>query len=120
MGTKRVSLTNKCRLKIKVKALAAESRFIRNAVRKARPGSQEQAVMHAHRTGTVRDESRATFLAYAYLRYKKLCAVERYWPLMPDYEHSVIASRAAEIIRGYGTEEALAGFEAWFVGECLQ
>jgi hypothetical protein len=81
------------RLRVKLKALAAESRIIRGEEKRARKGWRRlaqkqiapdaQAVLHAefdnlhrHRTFDVRVESRATLLAYAFLRGKPYATAE--------------------------------------------
>lgn len=83
-------------LKVKIKSLAAESKFIRKEELKARncarwlakdPGKHNtpgrdrfmktRESLYGHRTGGVRHAARSTQLAYAFLRGKTYLATER-------------------------------------------
>lgn len=55
-------------LKVKVKSLAEESRIIRREEQRATWSNELREQLHLHRVNDVRDESRATHLAYGYLR----------------------------------------------------
>lgn len=98
---------NRAKFRVKIKSLAAEAAIIRQAEQKAvkhlravdaleapegepivSPWRQQQRLdhqeaaeclggLHAHRVHQVRDEARATFLAYAYCRGKERMHVER-------------------------------------------
>lgn len=68
-------------LKIKLKSLAAEARIIRQEEMKARfskrPEVQDlRAQMHEHRVKDIREEARATLLAYSFIRGKKYRDIE--------------------------------------------
>lgn len=78
---KRMSTDRRRLLKIKLKSLAAEAVIIRNEELKARyskrPEVQElREEMHKHRVKDLREESRATLLAYSFIRGKKYRDIE--------------------------------------------
>lgn len=61
-------------LRINVKSLAAESRFIRKEERRC--GSMYRQELYLHRIGKLREESRYTQLALAFVRGRKYQQVE--------------------------------------------
>jgi len=93
-------------LKIKIKSLAEESRIIRREEKRA-----EEALinaLHYHRVWDVRRESRASLLAYGYLRGQDISQVEN--KAQRDY---LIDKRAMSIVKKFGTAPAAKGFEDW-------
>lgn len=56
-------------LKVKIKSLASESRIIRQEEYKSKGELRDQ--LHIHRVREVRNESRATHLAYDFLRSRR-------------------------------------------------
>lgn len=62
-------------LKIKLKSLAAEAKIIRAEEKKYQDQSTKQG-LYLHRVLNVRNESRATFIAYGYLRGRKYSQIE--------------------------------------------
>ena len=63
------------RLRVNVKSLAAESRFIRREENRA--GYQYRDLLHLHRTGQLRHESRIAQLALAFVRGRSYRSVEK-------------------------------------------
>lgn len=63
-------------LKVKIKSLAEEARIIRKEELRARGYDELREQLYLHRIHDVRDESRATQLAYAYLRGREYGACE--------------------------------------------
>lgn len=63
-------------LKVKLKTLMAESRIIHLEEGRVRD-PELRAELHAHRVQVVRAETRATHIAYALIRRKRYCQVER-------------------------------------------
>lgn len=61
-------------LRIKAKTLADEARIIRGEERRARGSMREE--MRVHRISVVRDEARATYLAYGLVKGKTLDKIE--------------------------------------------
>lgn len=61
-------------LRVNIKSLAAESRFIRQET--ARCGKEYRNALAFHRRGKVRDESRYSHLALGFLRGRKYRALE--------------------------------------------
>ena len=90
-------------LKIKLKSLAAESRFIRREERRTynrfgkcvNPALRE--ALYLHRIIIVRDEARATLLAYGFLRgrtYRQMENSNRSYPPL---------GKVARMVRKYGS-----------------
>lgn len=121
-------------LKVKVKSLAEEARIIRKEEHKARKrrtwasvrqGREEQERigyeefwgLRHHRTGIVRTESRASLLAYAYIRGKKYSQVEtkaKVFSIMtPNMKFHVVKEefnpvlipKIVKMVDKYGTEK---------------
>lgn len=61
-------------LKVKIKSLAAEAHIIRREEKRHR--GEVRAGLHFHRIGPVRNEARATLLAYGFLRGRPLALIE--------------------------------------------
>lgn len=93
-------------LKVKIKSLAEEARIIRREERKSANTLLNR--LHEHRTYDVRRESRASFIAYGYLRGKPLSVVEQ-----KGKRCSVIDRRAYSIVKKFGTTDASKAFEVW-------
>ena len=94
-------------LKVKIKSLAAESRIIRHEEKKAYDNDNREG-LYLHRVKDVRRESRASQLAYAFLRGVPFLVVE---PSSNDtYEREQALRRAESIARKFGTDK---GFNAW-------
>jgi hypothetical protein len=83
-------------LKIKLKSLAEESRIIRKEEKRSRDPLREQ--LYLHRIHDVRDEARATHIAYGYLRGRALAQMEK----SPDNIPSAIWARAQKMVDKYG------------------
>lgn len=110
-------------LKVKVKSLASEAVIIRTEERRClasiqRIGDIEKFLNHrialngleSHRKGTVRNEMRATLLAYGFLRGLPLSRIEATSRTMPNWE------RVEAMVRKYGTgdiRERMQSFSAW-------
>lgn len=62
-------------LRVKSKSLADEARIIRKEERRSRSPIREE--LHWHRVSTVRDEARATHLAYGLIKGKTISQIER-------------------------------------------
>lgn len=93
-------------LKVKIKSLAEESRIIRREEWKSANTLRNR--LHDHRTYDVRRESRASSIAYGYLRGKPLSVVEQKGKRSP-----AIDRRAYSIVKKFGTSDASKAFEMW-------
>ena len=92
-------------LKVKLKALAAEARIIREEETKTR--GQLRNDLHAHRVVVVRGECRATHLAYGFLRGRTYHQMERTCRTKPDWE------KVKRMVRRYGNWQQLDELENW-------
>ncbi len=81
--TKRNFWDGRLFLKVKLKSLAAESRIIRGLERKE---MVFRNVLWSHRTGVVRDEARATLLAYGFIRGRSYAQMEGGTKAKPDWK----------------------------------
>lgn len=99
-------ITDKRRLlKIKLKSLAQESRIIRKEELRLRAvkHSALREEIYLHRVHDVRDETRATLLAYAFIRGKTYRSVEAHRSPTPKWAGIVL--RAATMVGKYGTPD---------------
>ncbi len=94
-------------LKIKLKSLAAESKIIRSQELKLSGGSKLRDELANHRRKDVREESRATHIAYGYLRGREYRQLEGPSSSTPPKDN------AARMVKKYGGIAALEGFESW-------
>lgn len=94
---------NFIKLKIKGKHLALEPAIIRHEERKAlkRGDLYAYSSFRSHRITVLRDESRATFLAYGYLRGKSYKSIENTMPLSQCSESSPILKKMARMVFYY-------------------
>lgn len=118
-----MSYTAKAQLKIKLKSLATESRYIKQAEQKAlrhgRFGKKHEEVealeegyktynaLYRHRKDKVGTESRATLIAYAFIRNKPFPE-----PKLTTYWRANACARAMNIANRY-VPERKAEFEGW-------
>ncbi len=94
-------------LKIKLKSLAAEARIIHEQERKTKGAAYNgvRESLHLHRVMDVRRETRATHLAYGFLRGRTWAQIESYSTSPPDWK------RVEAMVKKYGVlDERLA---AW-------
>ena len=95
-------MNNDVKLKVKAKSLAAESKFIRKEEKKL-TGEDNQPMRESlamHRRWNVRNESRATGLARAYLKGVPYQVVE---PSCKDtMKRSLVLSRVLNMANKYG------------------
>jgi len=115
-------------LKIKIKSLAAEAKFIRHEERKTKPQIERKEVtlsnghvlryqtgeyfsLHEHRTGTVRGTARESLLAYGYLRGRTYAQIEQKYHFPPDWKEVLKAIKRFDAAKGNLTEET---FAEWF------
>lgn len=100
-------------LRVKIKSLASEARIIRQEELQFPKGQRDNATyhgLHAHRTGIVRDEARASLLAYGYLRGMPYLRMEAKCYLEPDWAKVLkIASRFSTVDPDV--------FKLWYKGE---
>ena len=98
-------------LKVKIKSLTAESRIIR--LEESRSRGELRDSLRAHRQHEVRRETRATQLAYGYLRGRERKRIEPGAVTEPDWE------RVKQMVKKYSANRMVAGdpaaleFEAW-------
>lgn len=93
-------------LKIKLKSLAQEAKYIRHAERKAT--GDLRFGLHQHRIFVVRSETRATLLAYGYLNGKSYTELESLKTTKRiDWE------KVRSMVKRYGNGEQVEGFEAF-------
>lgn len=72
--------------------------------------------LHRHRTSVVREEARASLMAYGYLRRKDYNKVEHPGSIVPKY----MLARVSQLVAKYGyikPDEARARIDAWYAGE---
>lgn len=98
-------------LKVKIKSLAEEARIIRKEESRAKTPELKQSLKY-HRKWDVRNEARATLVAYGYLRGKKLCEIE---PNMKNFRFFVlyIEPRVKAMVDKYGTPEQKTAYPEW-------
>lgn len=101
---------NRIYIKVKIKSLAEEARIIRSEEHKAKYDSTREG-LHAHRVIQVREEARASLLAYGYLRGLSLSQVEK--NSYPSFTRNRVYNRAHAIVHKYGSKEAAYGFLSW-------
>ena len=75
-------------LKINVKCLATEAKFIRQEIRRSK-NPMIKGELNDHRIGRLRDEARHTQLAAAMMRGKPYEAIERFAKKEPDWDRIV-------------------------------
>ncbi len=95
-----VGADRRIHLKVKIKSLAAESRIIR--MEELRQCGRTRVGLQLHRVVQVREESRASLLAYAYIRGRDYLEVESSAKTPPD------VTRVARLVRSFGPREVAA------------
>lgn len=102
-------------LKIKIKSLAEEAKIIRHeeAIAKkasyvAHAGIQQYDSLRNHRVREVREEQRATLLAYGYLRGRAYSDIER-----DGSKRITNWVRVQRMVEKYGTPAQFAALEDW-------
>ena len=106
-------------LKVKVKSLAAEAIIIRQEENKIRErldrvpeefkaSNLDRLIgLASHRRKEVRDEARASQIAYGYLRGKSFERMESLANTHPNWH------RVQKMVQGYGTRAQIDGYAAW-------
>ena len=91
-------------LRVKIKSLAAEARIIRKEERLALEFRNRSLYdgLHTHRVRDVRDEARATQLAYAILRGRDYRDVEPNARQLSDWDFRQLAARIVKMVTKYG------------------
>lgn len=97
-------------LKVKIKSLAAEAHIIRTEERRARGTLRDE--LHNHRVITVRQEQRATLLAYGFLRGRTLAQIEPH-SLPPSLRAQPDWKRVETMVKKYGSKEQRESLDAW-------
>jgi hypothetical protein len=92
-------------LKVKIKSLSAEARIIR--LEEGRSRGELRFLLRQHRRREVRSESRASLIAYGYLRGRSYTCVEPGAKGRPDW------SAVQRMVKKYGAPEALEKLKAW-------
>lgn len=95
-------------LKVKIMSLSAESKIIRQQEKKCF-GERLRNLLYDHRVNVVRVETRAAFIAYAYLRGRTLESIEG------KRSGYIPFHRAQSVIKKFGTDKAFDGFRAWYL-----
>ena len=95
-------------LKIKIKALAEEARIIRKEEKNKSLSNLQREKLYLHRVGIVRRESRATHLAYAYLRNKLYRDCERTCHTPPNL------TAIERMVKKYGNLPSAISITDWF------
>lgn len=94
-------------LKVKIKSLAEESRIIRKEELRSKRNNALREQLYLHRIHDVRDESRATHIAYGYLRGKPIVQIERRIDgLWESYAGHKIWNRVQAMIAKYRDDKA--------------
>lgn len=101
---------NLVKLKIKAKHLATEPALIRHEERKLQ--GYERTDLQFHRIWDVRNESRATQLAIAFLKGKDIKTIELTIRNSLDLKHYVVLKRVTAIVKKYGGDESTV--KDWF------
>lgn len=106
-------------LKIKLKHLAEEARIIRKEEWRLKAAREYRVLnnIHAHRIHVVRPESRATHLAYGFLRGQPLSLMEAHPLTEPSWD------RVESMALKYGTQsktDLKETLKRWRRGETLQ
>ena len=96
------------KLKVNVKSLAAEAKFIRKEAAKA-PHSWIKCVLTDHRRNVVRSEARAAQLAMAALRGRDLNTVEPLSKTEPDWRR--VQQKIEKVCGWYGRDVAKEAIE---------
>ena len=97
-------------LKIKLKSLAAEAKIIRLEEEKAWHSSRPEVratreEMYQHRIGIVRYQSRATGLAYAFIRGRTYRDVEPRGQIPEAYWNVIMKKSVLDMIHKYGSQK---------------
>lgn len=104
-------------LKVKIKSLAEEARIIRLEERRAKARGDYETLtsLYLHRTKDVRNEARATQLAYGFLKGRTRSEIES--PSETFYlsygEHELKA-RTGAIVKKYGSEDLSKEVNNWY------
>lgn len=102
----------KSTLRVKIKSLAAESKMIRQEIKRNSRSVFAQASLMSHRANVVVPEIRAALWAYAYLRNRPLDELEGSTKSHPAVLVD-IRTRAKRILKRY-TDFSEDNFNAWF------
>lgn len=130
VDTSKLSLGQKSKrnlyLKVKLKTLAAEAKYIRKEERKLYGLDPRRERLYQHRIRTVRKEARATHLAYRYLLGASYQTTEIPRKTASDYDKSYMVNAVGvpldvdnvlRMINKYGEEEVVKkDLQAWLLG----
>lgn len=108
---------NTRKLRIKAKHLAEEARIIRREAQNV-SGLEKYALNH-HRTWDVRNEARATQLAYQFLRGKRTYAEIEGSNTNFDFRRMYIDHRVLAMVKKYGEPGDVDRLTAWWNGVAL-
>jgi hypothetical protein len=100
------------KFRVKIKSLAEEAKIIRAEERRHPGGSWIRGSLRDHRTRVVRNEQRATLIAYAFVRRMPLGEVERHSRRPVDVGS---VARIVASLAGTAKEMAMEGLKAWMV-----
>lgn len=108
-------------LKVKIKSLADESRTIRKEEKRTKDNSVREK-LYLHRVKDVRQESRASHVAYGYLRGKTLLQIENKsdWSVygwLADHYQKDHWDKVAAMVRKYGSIEHYERLADWKDGK---
>lgn len=98
--TMRIARDKRQLLKIKLKSLGAESRFIRKEERKTAGDLREE--MYLHRM-MLRREARATHLAYGFIRGKSRACIEDRAAALSAIDQAKLLDRITAMASKYGS-----------------
>ena len=97
-------------LKVKIKSLTAEAKIIRLEEQRANPKTDMRANLLHHRRHVVRPETRASLLAYGFLRGREYKQIEQTRRTEPDWK------RVQKMIEKYGSgdqRDLMQQFSEW-------
>ena len=97
---KKLDKLSRARFRVKIRSLAIEAEIIRHEEKKA-TDDHDRGILHAHRVGVLRAESRCALLAYAFVRGVAYRRVE------PGGKQPMDVKRIAAIVRSLTEREAL-------------
>lgn len=91
-------------LRIKLKSLATEAKYIRSEEDKMAwcAGGTLRNELREHRTGIVRNESRATSLAYGFVKGYPRSKIESKRHEMPDWQDKELFKKVEAMAKKYG------------------
>lgn len=109
---------NTRKLRIKAKHLAEEARIIRREAQQV--SGLERHALNEHRKWTVRNEARATQLAYQFLRGRREYREIEGPSTNIHFRQSYIDARIRAMVKKYGSPGDVERLEDWLAGKVIE